>query len=407
MKALILAAGDSTRMRPLTSNIPKPLLMVAGKPFLEHTLMALKKNGIKDISILTGWRKNRIVEYFGKGKKIDLNINYLLQEKRLGTANAIGVAKDFDEDFLCINGDVVVNDNMLSGILKFYKKKKSSIIALSEVENKKDYGIAQLEDGKIKKIIEKSENVEGNLANAGIYVFSSKIFDAIEKTERSPRGEYEITDSIEILAKYHDIYGYNLEDKWLDIGKPWDLLEANKMLMEDLKNVIDGNVEKYATIKGNVQVGEGTEIRNGAYIIGPVIIGKNCKIGPNCFIRPSTSIGDNCVVGNAVEVKNTIVMHGSRIPHHSYVGDSIIGENCNFGSGTKVANLRLDDKNVYTVVKGKTVHTNRHKLGVIMGDNVKTGINSVINVGTIIGENTYIGPGTFVHGTIGANSKIL
>lgn len=407
LRALILAAGESTRMRPLTANIPKPLLKVAGKPFLEHTIMALKRNGVNNISILIGWRHNRIVEYFGKGEKFGLEIDYLIQEKRLGTANAIGIAKHFNEDFLCLNGDVVVNEKMINGILDIYNENNSSIVTLAKVENREDFGIAELENGKIKRIIEKQSNVEGNLANAGIYLFTRDIFDAIEKTEKSPRGEFEITESIEILAKTSDVYGHILEEKWLDIGKPWDLLEANELLMRNLKTEKKGNVEEYVTLKGNVQIGEGTEVRNGAYIIGPVIIGKNCRIGPNCYIRPSTSIGDNCVVGNAVELKNSIVMDYSRIPHHSYVGDSVIGENCNFGSGTKVANLRFDDKNIYTVLKGKTIQTNRIKLGVIMGDNVKTGINSVINVGTIIGENTYIGPGSFAYGYIAPNSKIL
>lgn len=406
MKALILAAGESTRMRPLTTNIPKPLLKIAGRPFLEHTILALKKNRIKDISILIGWRQNRIVEYFGKGEKFGVKINYLIQERRLGTANAIGVAK-FDKDFLCLNGDVLVTTKMIKKILDFYKKKKSNIVALAEVEEIEDLGMAELDNGKIKRIKEKSDSCKGNLANAGIYIFTSEIFDAISKTRISKRGEYEITDSIGILAKSCDIYSYVLKEKWLDIGKPWDLLEANEILMQNIETEINGTIEEFVTIKGNVKIGEGTEVRNGAYIVGPVIIGRNCKIGPNCYIRPSTFIADNCHVGNAVEIKNSIVMDCSKIPHHNYVGDSVIGENCNLGSGTKVANLRLDEKNIYTVIKGKTVQTNRRKLGVIMGDNVKTGINSVINVGTIIGENTFIGPGTFAYGSIAPNSKVL
>jgi bifunctional UDP-N-acetylglucosamine pyrophosphorylase/glucosamine-1-phosphate N-acetyltransferase len=157
---------------------------------------------------------------------------------------------------------------------------------------------------------------------------------------------------------------------------------------------------------GNVKIGKGTIIKNGSYIVGPVVIGENSDIGPNCLIRPSTTIGNKCKVGNAVEIKNSILMDNSNVPHHNYVGDSIIGSNCNLGSGTKVANLRLDDKNIKAVVKGEIVDTGRRKLGVIMGDNVKTGINSTINMGTIIGENTFIGPGAIVKGTIAPNSVI-
>ena len=156
-------------------------------------------------------------------------------------------------------------------------------------------------------------------------------------------------------------------------------------------------------IKGAVGIGKGTSVRTGSYIIGPVIIGQDCDIGPNCYIRPHTSIGDGCHIGAAVEVKNSIIMNGSKIPHHNYVGDSIIGEDCNLGAGTKIANLRLDKQEI--VVAGKP--TRRRKLGAIIGDRVETGINSCINIGTMIGNDTQIGPGALAHGIISPNSKIF
>jgi bifunctional UDP-N-acetylglucosamine pyrophosphorylase/glucosamine-1-phosphate N-acetyltransferase len=154
-------------------------------------------------------------------------------------------------------------------------------------------------------------------------------------------------------------------------------------------------------------MGKGTILRSGTYIQGSVIIGENCDIGPNSYIRGVTTIGDNCRIGNAVEVKNSIVMHNTNIPHHNYVGDSILGENCNLGSGTKVANLRLDEGPISVVIKGETINTGRRKLGVIMGNDVKTGINSMINIGTIIGEYTEIGPGAIASGYIAPRSRIL
>ena len=137
-----------------------------------------------------------------------------------------------------------------------------------------------------------------------------------------------------------------------------------------------------------------------------MLIGKNCKIGPNAYIRPYTVIGDNCHIGNACEVKASIIMNGSKIPHFNYVGDSIIGENCNLGAGTKVANLRLDEKNIKVPVKNELVDTGRRKLGVIMGDNVHTGINVSIDVGTMIGAYTYIAPGARVKGVVGTKSRV-
>ena len=190
---------------------------------------------------------------------------------------------------------------------------------------------------------------------------------------------------------------------WLDLSYPWDLLPANESLLAGIKSQNLGEVEENAVIKEAVSIGKGTAIRSGAYIEGPVIIGEGCDIGPNCYIRPHTSIGDGCHVGAAVEIKNSIIMKGSKIPHHNYVGDSIIGEQCNFGAGTKIANLRLDKKNIQ--VAG--IDTGRRKLGAIIGDRVETGINVSINVGCVIGNNTFIGPGAVVSGVILPNSKVF
>ncbi len=156
-------------------------------------------------------------------------------------------------------------------------------------------------------------------------------------------------------------------------------------------------------IKGPVAIGKNTVVRSGSYIVGPAIIGEDCDIGPNCYIRPCTAIGDNCHIGNAVGVKNCIIMRNSKLPHHNYAGDSIIGEGCNFGAGTKIANLRLDKKEVW--VEG--IATGRRKIGAIIGDGVETGINASINVGSMIGNGTFIGPGAVVSGAILPESRIF
>jgi bifunctional UDP-N-acetylglucosamine pyrophosphorylase/glucosamine-1-phosphate N-acetyltransferase len=256
------------------------------------------------------------------------------------------------------------------------------------------------------EIEEKPKVPKSNLVNAGIYLFTPSIFSAIEETGKSSRGEYEITDSIKILMREGDVFGYTLNEPWIEIGRPWDLLSANSALMQNLKEAVKGEVQKYVEIEGPVQVGKGSQVRNGSYIQGPVIIGEDCTIGPNCLIRPSTVIGNGCKIGNAVEIKNSIIMKGSNVPHNNYVGDSIIGQNCNLGAGTKVANLRLDGKNIMAILRGKPVDSGLRKLGVIMGDEVKTGINSSIDPGTIMGENSYLGPNALASGSIAPRSRI-
>jgi bifunctional UDP-N-acetylglucosamine pyrophosphorylase/glucosamine-1-phosphate N-acetyltransferase len=209
------------------------------------------------------------------------------------------------------------------------------------------------------------------------------------------------------LIEEGKVYACVLSEAWIDIGRPWDLLEANEILMKGMdKGLVEGELEPHVTLKGAVHIGRGTVVRNGAYIIGPVIIGENCEIGPNCLIRPYTCIGNKCKVGNAVEIKNSIIMDETHVPHLNYVGDSILGSRCNLGAGTKVANLRLDNKNVKTVLKGEVVDSGRRKLGVIMGDDVKTGINASIDPGTVICEESFIGPGTIAKGFIAPKSRV-
>ncbi len=407
LKGYILAAGEGVRMRPLTSNIPKPLLPVAGRPFLEHNIEALKSAGIKDIVLLAGWRAQRIREHFGDGKEFGVKIEYIEQEERLGTAHAIGLVRDrMDSAFLCLYGDVVIGKESIKGLVSHQKKVHGSVMALTSVSDPRRYGSIEVADGVVKDIVEKPEEPLGNLVNAGAYILQPSVFEAIKDTRRSARGEYEITDSFKVLMKREHLYAYLLPEEWIDVARPWDLLEANRILMADLKTQVEGTVSERAALEGSVHVRKGARVLAGSYIVGPAIIGENTEVGPNAYIRPSTSIGKGCKIGSAVEVKNSIVMNGTKIPHLSYVGDSVIGERCNFGAGTKVANLRLDEKEVKVIIDGARTGSGRRKLGVIMGDDVKTGINATIDVGTIIGEETLIGMGAVVRGTIAPRSRI-
>ena len=408
MKGYILAAGEGLRMRPLTANIPKPLLPVAGKPFLEHNIESLKEAGIKDLILLVGWRAQRIREHFGDGKDFGVKIEYIEQKERLGTAHAIGMVKDkVDAPFFCLYGDVVLTRDAVKGIVEHHKKVKGSVMALTSVEDPRRYGSIVVENGVVKDIIEKADVPPSNVINAGAYVLEPEIFEAVAETKKSSRGEYELTDSLKMLSKKKHLYTHVIKGDWIDVARPWDLLEANRILMADLENKIEGDVSDRATVIGNVQVGKGSRVLPGSYIIGPAIIGRDCEIGPNAYLRPSTCIGDHCKIGAAVEIKNSIVMNRTNVPHLSYVGDSVIGERCNFGAGTKVANLRLDEKEVQVIVDGRRTGSGRRKLGAIIGDDVKTGINASIDVGTVIGEGTMIGMGAVVRGTIAPKSRVF
>ncbi|KKG11858.1 glucose-1-phosphate thymidylyltransferase [Methanosarcina sp. 2.H.T.1A.6] len=395
MKAVVLVAGKGTRMEPLTSDCPKVMLQVANKPILEHILNSAVEAGIEGFVFITGYLEEQIKAHFGDGSKWGVSIEYVQQKEQLGTANAIGYARGHVEGtFIVLNGDMLIGQEDLKSLVT---RKEEAVICVKEVENPSDFGVLETENNKVVRIIEKPKNPPTNLANAGIYLFRESIFDFIDKTQPSVRNELEITDSIQMLIDSGAPVGYSpLEGRWIDIGYPWDLLKANEHLLKDLKGSCEGTVEPNATIKGEVAIGKGTLIRNGSYIEGPVVIGENCDIGPNCFIRPSTAIGNRVRIGNAVEVKNTIVMEGTHVGHLSYVGDSVIGRRCNFGAGTKVANLRHDGKNIKVMLKSRILDSGRRKLGVIMGDDVHTGINTSINIGVIMHKGRATLPGEVV-----------
>ena len=406
MKAVILVAGEGKRLRPITSSRPKPMIPIAGKPLLEHTIIALKNVGIEHVLLIVGYKEELVKEYFKDGlDKFNIKIEYIIQDEYLGTAHATGYAKDFiesEEPFLMMYGDILVDPVVFEGLIKTFKENKAEgLISLFSVDNPQNYGIISLNsEGFVEKIVEKpspDQNV-GNLANAGIFVFNPLIFKAIEKTEKSVRNEFELTDSMEILVKQLNgkIIGYDIKNRfWSDVGLPWQLLEANDFLLNLIDSKILGTIEENVNLSGKVHVGKNTVIKSGTTIQGPCFIGDNNIIGPNAFIRPCTAVNDNCHIGMS-EIKNSIVMSNTSIPHFNYVGDSIICEEVNLGAGTKISNLRLDNKSVKLNIRGKLVDSKRRKLGSIIGPKVKIGVNASIMCGKIIGEGARIGAQTLV-----------
>jgi UDP-N-acetylglucosamine diphosphorylase / glucose-1-phosphate thymidylyltransferase / UDP-N-acetylgalactosamine diphosphorylase / glucosamine-1-phosphate N-acetyltransferase / galactosamine-1-phosphate N-acetyltransferase len=398
MKAVILAAGKGTRLTPLTDNTPKPMLNVGGRPLLEWMILRVKETGINEILIITNYLENQIKEYFSDGSNFGVKISYRTQKDMLGTANAFYQAKEFvaENQFMALYGDHYLSEGVLRKIKRGHKEGEAVVGSL-EVEDPSQYGAFAIEGDYIKKVVEKPPKGKepSNYANIGIYIFPHGVFNYIEETKRSPRGEYEITDTMQlmiddnILLKKHDVK----EEDWLDIGLPWNLLEANQRALKEIDFKIDGTVEDGAKLRGQVWIKKGAVIRSGAYIEGPVVIDEDCDIGPNCHIRAGTCLGKSVRIGNACEIKNSIIGDGTHAAHLSYIGDSIIGKNCNLGAGTITANVRFDKTPIELTVKGERINSGREKLGAIIGDNVQTGINVSIHPGVVIGSRSWIGPG--------------
>jgi len=417
MLAVLLVAGEGRRLAPITNTRPKHIIPIAGKPLLQHTIESIAQEaGITEFLLVVGYKKEKIIELFGDGADLGVQISYIEQKEFLGTANATKYAQEYtlDSPFLMMYGDLLADPSVFAELMRCYNNNPSaSIITLREVPDPSKFGIIQLDKrNHVVKIVEKppQDLNMGNLANAGIYILSPRIFDAISRTPKSPRGEYELTDSLQMLVNEGSaVLGLNLGTRyWSDIGHCWQLLEASQHYMDNFfQPEINGSVEEYVVLRGKVHVGEGTVIKSGTYIEGPVYIGKNCQIGPGAYLRPYTCLGDDCHVGNSSEIKASILLNGASVPHLSYIGDSVIGEKVNFGAGATTANLKLDDTHVKMFVKDARVDTGRRKLGAVVGDFTKIGINTSLLPGTTIGENCKIGAGIVVYGNILPNTTQL
>ncbi len=413
MKAVVLAAGEGTRLRPLTFTKSKHMIPIAGKPILEHLFIALKDAGITETIVVVNHYQDLIQNRFKDGERYGHRIRYIRQEKLLGTANAISLVEDhIDSDgFLIVYGDLQIDSSVIRSAIEKYNEKSLNVLSVVYAKNPQRYGVVTIENGVVKDIVEKPrlETVSRHPVNAGVYVFSNRIFHEIKKTPKSKRGEYEITDTIQHLLKRNVQVASNTisSESWTDIGYPWDLLEANRKILSREKPVIKGEIEDGAHVKGTLILEENAEIRSGTYIEGPVYIGVGSNVGPNCHIRPSTSIGNNAHVGNACEVKNSLIFDGTHIGHLSYVGDSIIGENCNLGAGTLTANLRFDKRPVKVKVKDALIDSGRKKLGAIIGDNVEVGIGVKIMPGIKVGPKSLIGPNVVLYRDLAPKKIVL
>ncbi|NOY60933.1 MAG: NTP transferase domain-containing protein [Calditrichaeota bacterium] len=392
MQAVLLVAGKSTRTYPLTLTRPKPLLPIANKPLIMHSLDQMV--GLFDeVILIVGYRAEMIKDVLGNEYR-GIKLIYQEQKEQLGTGHAILQARPFIKDkFVAMNGDDL-----------FAREDLEKLVSLdfgALVKRIKDpslYGVYQVdENNRVLNLVEKPKEYLGDLANIGCYVFEPEIFSEIENTSPSERGEIEITSSILALAQKKDCFIMPISGFWLPTGYAWDLLKHQEFLMAELvESDIQGQVDQGAVLKDSVSIGKGSVIKSGVVIEGPAVIGENCIIGPNCYIRKYSGIGNNCRIGQAVEIKNSIIMNNCFISHLSYVGDSVIGEGCNLGAGTITANHRHDDGSIRSMVKGKLVNSGRNKFGAIFSDGASTGIHTSVYPGRKLWPGMTTKPGDII-----------
>jgi UDP-N-acetylglucosamine diphosphorylase / glucose-1-phosphate thymidylyltransferase / UDP-N-acetylgalactosamine diphosphorylase / glucosamine-1-phosphate N-acetyltransferase / galactosamine-1-phosphate N-acetyltransferase len=410
LKAAILAAGRGERLWPLTEKNPKHLLPIGGKPLLERTVRALVHAGVKDLVMVVQFEAEKLRAFFKEGRDLGCKISYVKQKRLGGTADAVRTSEsalEGEDRFLIIYGDNYYDQNALD---KFVKSSGTSdlCIGAAEVRDPSRFGTLDVKKGNVVAIREKVAGGKAGVVNAGIYVLDNSIFSAIRKTQKSKRGEFELTDSLSLLMAG----GRRLrtvpfgKGEWVGITYPWDLLEANRSALDTDEEIRDGETEVGVHLKGSVTLAEGSRVKSGSYIEGPVYIGEGSVVGPNAYVRPGTSLGKKTKVGAGCEVKNSIVMDEAKIPHLCYVGDSILGNGATLGAGTITANLKFNDSNVESRVKRQMVDSGQRKLGAIIGDGAKTGINVSIFPGVKIGADAWIGPGAVLRSDVQSNARV-
>jgi len=328
MKGIILHGGFGTKLRPLTHTGPKQLIPIANKPISQYVLEDLKNSGIVEIAIVLGnIHPEKVKEFYGDGKKFGVKIQYIQQEEPKGIAHAVSLCGEYarDRPFIVYLGDNLIRGGINDFVERFKNSNDDAMTLLCKVKNPERFGVAKIDrNGKLIQLIEKPKEPPSNYALTGIYFFKPIIFEMIKQLKPSWRGELEITDAIQLLLENGYKVDYRIvEGWWKDTGTPEDILDANRLVLDELKPEIKGKIESHSSTQGRITLGENSTIKESALVRGPVVIGENTLVEANVFIGPYTSIGNNCAIKRG-EMENSIIMDNCTININERITDSII-----------------------------------------------------------------------------------
>lgn len=334
MKGIILHGGHGTRLRPLTHTGPKQLLPIANKPMSQYCVESLNDAGITEIAIIIGGvGSDKVKEFYGDGGNFGVKFTYFQQDYPKGISHAINLCKEFvgNEKFVVFLGDNIIQKSIKEYVNEFKKSDSTASLLLCEVSNPSSFGIAELNDNEIVKIVEKPKEPKSNLAVTGIYFLTPLIFEIIKNLKPSWRNELEITDALDqMLEKNYKIIYHMITDYWKDTGTPDDVLHANKEILDKMKGGFRGQKIGTPSVSIDATIGKGSIIKGDSKISESVIIGENCIID-NAHIGPHSSIGDNSTV-NLSKIENSIIMENCKIEGKISITDSIIAKNSNINS---------------------------------------------------------------------------
>lgn len=412
MKALVLTAGTGNRLRPLTANRSKSMLMIAGKPVLQYIVDSLKENGITDIVLVVGHGKEELMSHFEQGGEQNISIRYVHQLQQEGTENAILCAKEEladEEEFLLVYGDVLVEPEMVSRTLTNHRNADAyATLLVTLVSNPEQYGTVRIgRNGVVERLVEKGgpDRYVSNYAVAGVSVFNRGIFPLLEK-HKTLEGTIEgmITTKKKVNAAVW-------EKEWAEFTWPWDILKANRIVMDrKLRGhgtfiAESAEIHKNVVLEGSVFIDEGSIIRPGTTVRGPAYIGKRVYVGNNSLVRDYASLCDGVHLGYAVEVRNSMVFERVNIGRMTFLADSIVGADSCIEAGAQLWNWRPGGQPLF-LDGPEPVRIPLSKFGAIIGDNVVIGVNTSVYPATRIGENSVISAGCIIDQDIPPDSEV-
>lgn len=389
-QAVILAAGEGQRLRPLTVLKPKVMISIADKPILQYVVEALAVNGVRHIIMVVGYRKEQVQDYLGSGEKLGVEIDYIVQKQQLGTAHALMHTKDKVADrFLVLPGDNIIKPDTIAQLVEA----KPSIILVKKQENISKYGVVTARKGTVEEIVEKPQEATSNLVNTGIYSLDRGIFEFVEEEVELP------TVLNSMIARGYEIAAQETDSTWLDAVYPWDILRLNDIALGAVSLSTAGTVEKGVTMKGAVSIGKGTVIRAGSYLVGPLIIGENAEIGPHACIFPATSIGDQVTISPFSQIRNSAIGNGVHIGPGSILEDSIVDRGSVLGG-----HFTAFSAGAVIEVEGEyhNVHT-----GTVVGEHCEIEENVTARPGVILGNHSRVSALKLLSGKIPDGSLVV
>ncbi|MGH9348080.1 MAG: glucose-1-phosphate thymidylyltransferase [Vicinamibacterales bacterium] len=328
MKGLILSGGRGTRLRPLTYTSAKQLVPVANKPVLFYGIEAIANAGIRDIGIVVGDTQAEIRAAVGDGSRWGVRVAYIEQDAPRGLAHAVKISRDYigDQPFVVYLGDNLLNKGITHFVREFEEQKPAAQILLTRVPDPQQFGVAELRDGRVVRLVEKPTEHVGDLALVGVYMFGPEVFESVNRIQPSFRNELEITDAIQdLIDRGLTVRPHLVDGWWMATGKVEDMLEANRLILDTFERRIEGTVDAESRIEGKVVIEEGAVIERSV-VRGPAIIGRGARI-VHAYVGPFTSIMGDVEVRDT-EIEHSIVLEGSCLQNLSNrVIDSLIGKN--------------------------------------------------------------------------------